>query len=76
MASGPALRDIYIRWKASKHRSNDSVSACLRSIILCEEFTGNTAINLLTRAQGDGFRAWLQHPDRKTTSKTARDRLT
>jgi len=36
----------------------------------------NPPITLLTREQGDGFRTWLQHPDRKTTSKTARDRLT
>ncbi|MDO9140052.1 MAG: site-specific integrase, partial [Methylobacter sp.] len=29
----------------------------------------------LTRELGGTFRAWLEHPERKTTSKTARDRL-
>ena len=74
--TGPVLRDIYTRWKASKPRSTDSLNNCLRSVTLCEEFTGNPPITQLTREQGDGFRTWLQHPDRKTTSKTARDRLT
>jgi integrase len=74
--SGPILRDIYTRWKASKTRSADSLSNCLRAVTLYELFTGNPPITLLTREQGDGFRTWLQHPDRKTTSKTARDRLT
>jgi hypothetical protein len=73
---GPRLRDVYERWKASKPRSPDSVNTCLRSVILFEEFTGNPPIDQLSREQGDGFRTWLQHPDRKTTSKTARDRLT
>ena len=74
--SGPLLREIYIRWKDSKPRSSDSLNTCLRSVTLYEEFTGNPPINQLTRGQGDGFRSWLQQPDRKTTSKTARDRLT
>ena len=73
---GPLLRSIYNRWKESKPRSSDSLNNCLRSVVLFEEFTGNPPINELTREQGDGFRAWLQHSDRKTTSKTARDRLT
>ncbi|MBV5347924.1 site-specific integrase [bacterium] len=73
---GRLLRDVYDRWKASKPRSPDSVNTCLRSVALFEEFTGNTPIDHLTREQGDGFRTWLQHPDRKTSSKTARDRLT
>jgi integrase len=71
----PLLRDIYDRWKVSKPRSPDAISACLRSVALCEQFTGNPPISELTREQGDGFRSWLQQPDRKTTSKTARDRL-
>jgi len=69
------LREVYDRWKASKARSADTHNACWRSVLLFEEFTGNTPIAQVTREQGDGFRAWLQHPDRKTTSKTARDRL-
>ncbi len=73
---GPLLRSIYIRWKDSKPRSSDSLNNCLRAVALFEEFTANTPITELTREQGDGFRAWLQHSDRKTTSKTARDRLT
>lgn len=70
------LRDVYPRWKASEPRSPDSHNACLRSLVLFEEFTGNPPLSALTREQGDGFKAWLQHPDRKTTSKTAHDRLT
>ena len=73
---GPVLQDVFDRWKASKPRSSDSLNTCLRSVTLYEEFTGNPPINQLTREQGDGFRTWLQHPDRKTSSKTARDRLT
>ena len=74
--SGPVLREIYARWKDSKPRSADSLNTCLRSVTLYEEFTGNPSITLLSREQGDGFRTWLQQPERKTTSKTARDRLT
>jgi hypothetical protein len=73
---GPRLRDVYERWKTSKPRSPDSVNTCLRSVVLFEEITGNPPIDQLSREQGDGFRTWLQHPDCKTTSKTARDRLT
>lgn len=69
------LCDIYKRWKASKPRSSDSINSCLRSLKLYEEFTGNPPIKKISRAQGDGFRSWLQQPERKTTSKTARDRL-
>ena len=69
------LRDVHTDWKSSKARSEDSVSACLRAVSLFEEFTGNTHVCELTRKQGDEFRLWLEHPDRKTTSKTARDRL-
>jgi len=70
------LRDAYDRWKCSKPRSLDSLNACSRSIDLYEGFTGNPPLSQLTREQGDGFRAWLQKPERKTTCKTARDRLT
>ena len=42
---------------------------------LRDEFTLNPYIKDLTRAQGDGFRSWLQNPNRQTSSKTARDRL-
>ncbi len=73
LPTGPLLWDVYDRWKASKPRSSDSLNNCLRSVTLYEEFAGNPPINQLTREQGDGFRTWLQHPDRKTSSKTARD---
>jgi len=69
------LRDIFDRWIKSQTRSHDSINACKRSLALYEEFTLNPYIKDLTRAQGDGFRSWLQDPDRKTSSKTARDRL-
>lgn len=69
------LQDVYDRWKASKPRSADALNTCQRSVALFETFTGNPPVKQLTREQGDAFRTWLQHPDRKTTSKTARDRL-
>jgi integrase len=70
------LRDIYQRWKESKPRSRDALNACMRALVLFEEQTKNPPLQRLTRAQGDSFRAWLQQPERQTTSKTARDRLT
>lgn len=72
---GHTLRDIHGLWTPSKVRSKDTISACLRAVCLYEEFTGNVPIEQLTRELGGTFIAWLQHPDRKTTSKTARDRL-
>ncbi|MEI8028720.1 MAG: phage integrase SAM-like domain-containing protein [Comamonadaceae bacterium] len=73
---GLHLRDIYDRWKDSKPRSLASLNNSSRAVGHCVKFTGNRPINQLTREQGDRFRAWLQHPDRKTSSKGARDRLT
>lgn len=70
------LRDVYERWKASKPLSSDARNACKRALVLFEMQTGNPPLHLLTRAQGDGFRAWLQQPERKTTIKTAYDRFT
>ena len=70
------LRDIYHRWVKSKPLSNDSISTCMRALLLYEEHTGNPPLHLLTRAQGDSLRAWLQQPERKTSSKTAYDRFT
>lgn len=68
-----SLRDIYDRWLQSKPLTPDSVAACGRAVGLFEQQTGNTPLQLLTRSQGDAFRAWLQ--TLPTTSKTARDRL-
>ena len=48
----------------------------MRALLLYEEHTGSPPLHLLTRAQGDSFRAWLQQPERKTSSKTAYDRFT
>lgn len=73
---GIRLREVHSQWKTSKARSEDTISACLRAVGLFEEFTANTPVSEVTRKQGDEFRAWLEHPDRNTTSKTARDRLT
>ena len=70
------LRDIYDRWKESKPRSDDSINTCNRSLLLYEEYTNNPPLHKLTRSDGDGFRAWLQQPERKTASKTAYDRFT
>jgi integrase len=70
------LRDIYERWKVSKPLSSDALNTCYRALLLYEEQTGNPPLHLLTRAQGDDFRAWLRQPERKTSSKTAYDRFT
>lgn len=70
------LRDIYDRWVKSKPLSKDAINTCMRALLLYEEQTNNPPLHLLTRAQGDGFRAWLQEPERKTSSKTAYDRFT
>lgn len=70
------LRDIYYRWVKSKPLSNDAIKTCMRALLLYEEHTKNPPLHLLTRAQGDGFRSWLQEPERKTSSKTAYDRFT
>jgi integrase len=70
------LRDIYERWVKSKPRSSDAINTCMRALLLYEEQTSNPPLHLLTRAQGDSFRAWLQEPERKTASKTAYDRFT
>lgn len=70
------LRDVFDRWVEAKPRSADTVAACKRALALFEEQTGDPALAGLTRAAGIAFRTWLQHPDRGTTSKTARDRLT
>jgi integrase len=69
------LRDVYDRWKAaSKERSADAESACLRAVLLCEECLGAVGVAQLTRAQGDTFRAWLL--TKGAASKTSRDRFT
>jgi integrase len=68
------LRDVFERWKGVKRRSEDSVRACERALMLFEERTGNTPVQKITRAQGDDFRAWLQTLG--TSSKTAHDRIT
>ena len=73
--SSLTLSQVFMRWQRASPRSRDSLNACKRSLRLYEEFTKNPSINELTREQGDGFRSWLQAPERNTASKTARDRL-
>jgi integrase len=68
------LRDVFGLWKGVKRRSDDAVRACERALILFEQRTGNPAVQSITRAQGDDFRAWLQTLG--TSSKTAHDRIT
>ena len=68
------LRDVFTRWKVSKTRSEDSVRACERALVLYEEFTKDPELTLLNREQGDGFRAFLIA--KGGASKTASDRLT
>lgn len=68
------LRDVHRRWKASRKPSADSESSCLRAVSLFEECLGPIELHLLTRAQGDTFRAWLL--TKGATSKTSRDRFT
>lgn len=68
------LREVFERWKAARDSNSDGVKACERALKLYEQHTGSPPIKKLTRAQGDGFRAWLQTLG--TASKTAHDRLT
>lgn len=68
-----SLRDVYDRWVTGMPRTADTIAACGRALKLFEEQTGNTDIQLLTKAQGEAFRTWLQ--TLPTSSKTARDRL-
>jgi integrase len=70
------LRDVFDKWVEARPRSADTIAACRRALVLFEEQTGNPPLAILNRAAGIAFRTWLQHPDRGTTSKTARDRLT
>lgn len=72
---GTSLLRAYELWAKARPRTNDTKSACLRAVTLAHTFTEQTAVEKLTRRQGSEFMAWLQHPDRKTSSKTARDRM-
>lgn len=68
------LHDVFQLWKGKKVRSDDSLKACDRALGLFEKWSKNTQVQQITRAQGDGFRAYLQTLG--TSSKTAHDRLT
>ncbi|WP_377153044.1 tyrosine-type recombinase/integrase [Roseateles sp. UC29_93] len=70
------LREVFGKWTEAKSRNKDTVAACKRALALFEQQTGNPPLAALSRAHGVEFRAWLQHPDRATTSKTAHDRMT
>lgn len=68
------LREVFIRWKQTKARSEDSIKACERALALYEARTADTPVQAITPAQGDDFRVWLLALG--TSSKTAHDRLT
>jgi integrase len=68
------LHDVFQLWKGKKVRSDDSLKACGRALKLFEDWSKDTPVQQITRAQGDGFRAYLQTLG--TSSKTAHDRLT
>ncbi|WP_197507001.1 site-specific integrase [Mitsuaria sp. 7] len=70
------LREVFGKWTEAKSRNKDTVAACKRALALFEQQTGNPPLAALSRAHGVEFRAWLQHPDRGTTTKTAHDRMT
>jgi hypothetical protein len=75
-AGSHRLRFVFDQWMDAKPRSADSASACRRALEMYESQTGDPRLGDLTRAMGVRFRSWLLHRDRKTASKTARDRLT
>jgi hypothetical protein len=58
-AKPKTLRQVFELWKGVKKRSDDSIRACERALVLLEKRTGNTPVQQLTRAQGDDFRSWL-----------------
>lgn len=70
------LRDVFDRWKKADglRLTADAVRARERALELFEEFTHDTPIAKVTRAQGNDFKAWLQ--TRGESSKTVFDRLT
>lgn len=68
------LREVFIRWKQTKARSEDSIKACERALGLYEARTADTPVQAITPAQGDDFRVWLLTLG--TSPKTAHDRLT
>ena len=70
------LREVFGKWTEAKSRNKDTVAACKRALALFEDQTGNPPLAALSRAHGVDLRAWLQHPDRGTTTKTAQDRMT
>lgn len=71
-----SLRDIFSRWLKAEPRSIDSEQAVSRALRAAEECLRSPLyVQQVTRAQGNTFKAWLQHPDRGTTPKTAKDKL-
>lgn len=71
-----SLRDIFSQWLEADPKSRDTEQAVSRALSLAEECLGSPLyVQQVTRAQGNTFKAWLQHPDRGTKPKTAKDRL-
>lgn len=79
MTSAPertSLRDIFSKWLEASPRTKDTEQAVSRALALAEECLGSPLyVQQVTRPQGNTFKAWLQHPDRGTKPKTARERL-
>ncbi len=71
-----SLRDIFRQWLDAEPRSTDSEQATSRALRAAEECLGSPLyVQQVTRAQGNTFKAWLQHPDRGTAPKTAKGKL-
>lgn len=71
-----SLRDILSKWLEADPKSRDTEQTASRALSLAEECLGSPLyVQQVTRAQGNTFKAWLQHPDRGTKPKTAKDRL-
>lgn len=74
--SPTSLRDIFSQWLEAEPRTKDTEQAVSRALRAAEECLGSPLyVQQVTRAQGNTFKAWLQHPDRGTTPKTAKDKL-
>ena len=73
--SGSDIQDVFRVWEHSQPRSKDSIAACHRAIEKYCTFSEVISVPHISRSVGNEFRAWLQHSNRGTTSKTARDRF-
>ena len=59
-----SLRDIFGKWLEAEPRSKDTEQAVSRALRAAEECLGSPLyVQQVSRAQGNTFKAWLQHPD-------------